>query len=415
MRILWLSNKIQTNVDSGTTGTWLDAMARLLVQSGEVELGNIALGPVASTTRQDCGPIQQWVVPAKAKPQRNGLPAERFVREIVQAVDEFSPDLVHIWGVEGYWGLFTARGIIRYPALLEMQGIKGAIARVFTGGLSIREQLACTGLKEILRLSTIFQQKRKFQSWGKVEREIIAGHRFITAQSEWVKAYVKSINQNCTVFYNDLVLRAPFYNTDPWKYSGNDVIFSLAAYPAPFKGLHTAIRAIAILKKQFPRIQLRIGGMLQKRGIRQDGYISWLNREIRRLKLSENICWLGVLSAAEIINQMRQSSAMVLSSFIENCCNAMQEGMLLGVPLVVSYAGGLPSLARDEESALFFSPDDEVMCAYQLDRILTDRKLAESISQNARAIGLVRNDPQRILQKQLEIYRQVIDESQGKR
>jgi hypothetical protein len=66
------------------------------------------------------------------------------------------------------------------------------------------------------------------------------------------------------------------------------------------------------------------------------------------------------------------------------------------------------SLARDEESALFFSPGDEVMCAYQVERLLTDQSLAERISDKARAVALIRNDPKMIIANQLEIYRQVI-------
>jgi glycosyltransferase involved in cell wall biosynthesis len=414
MRILWFSNKILTDADSGTTGTWLDAMARLLVQSGKVELGNIALGPVVRTTRQDCNSIQQWVVPAKARPQRKGLPAPRFVAEIVKAVNEFSPDLVHVWGVEGFWGLLTAKDIIRYPALLEMQGLKSAIARVFTGGLSIREQFACIGLKEILRHSTMFHQRRQFQSWEKFEREIILGHRFITAQSGWLKAQIKAIHPKCTLFHNDFVLRSPFYHAKSWQYSGNNIIFYTASYPLPFKGVHTAIRTIAILKNRFPKIQLRIAGALQRSGIRREGYIAWLNGEAKRLKVEENLHWLGPLSADQIIMEMYQCSAVFLPTFIEGYCLALAEAMILGVPTAVSFVGGASQLANDEESALFFPPGDEKMAAYQLERILTDRDLAEWLSRNARAIALVRNDPRRILQKQLEIYRQVIAQSESR-
>lgn len=414
MRVLWLSNKVQSDTDRGATGTWLDAMARLLVESGEVELGNIAQGPVAETTRQDCGAIQQWVVPAKAKPQRDGLPALRFVEEIVRAVNEFSPDLVHVWGVESFWGLLTARRIICYPVLLEMQGLKGAIARVFAGGLGAREQLACIGLKEIVRGATIHQQRARFEKWGGFEREIVRGHRFVVTQSDWIRAWVVSVNPTCALFSSDLVLRKPFYNAVPWQFHNANTVLCSAAYASPFKGLHVALRAVAILKKRIPDIRLRIAGALQRNGIRRDGYIRWLNQQIADLSLQENVIWLGMLNADEIITEIRRSGVMLMPSFIENCSTTMQEAMRIGIPVVASYAGGLPSLAHDEESALFFPPGDEAMAAYQLERVLTDRDLAERLSRNARAIALVRNDPQRILQKQLEIYQQVIAESQGK-
>ena len=407
MRVLWLSNKILSEKDSGTTGTWLDAIAQGLVRSGEVQLGNITQGKVACLTRQDYGAIQQWVVPAH-KPGRDGLPPTSVVVEIIKAVEQFSPDLVHIWGTEGYWGLLTARWIIRTPALLETQGLKGAIARVFAGGLSIREQLKCVGVKEIVRGTTIAQQKQQFERWGRFEREIIRGHQFIATQSEWMRAQVASLNLSGKIVHVDRLLRYSFYTSSPWLPSNSQRIFSLLAYASPFKGLHVGLRALGILKHHFPNIQIRIGGNIQKTGIRQDGYVRWLNRLIRKLNIVDNVKWLGPLSASEIVSELQSCAATVIPTFIENCCTSMQEAMMIGTPLVVSYVGGLPSLAKDEDSALFFPAGDAEMCAYHLERLLTDRALAERIGRRAREVALVRNDPERIVRNQIEIYQQVL-------
>jgi hypothetical protein len=50
------------------------------------------------------------------------------------------------------------------------------------------------------------------------------------------------------------------------------------------------------------------------------------------------------------------------------------------------------------------------MCAYQINRLLTDRALAERISCRAREIALERNDFNKVVQNQIDIYRQVITE-----
>jgi glycosyltransferase involved in cell wall biosynthesis len=413
MKILWLSNIVLSNDDKGLGGAWLGAMAKQLIASGAVTLGNITSGKVLHITCQNCGAIKQWIVPTSPV-NKNGLPSRGIVDNILKVVEEFSPDIVHVWGTELYWGLLTARKLIKQPALLEIQGLKFAIASVFAGGLSLKEQLACIGLKEILRGTTIPQEQLSFEKWGLFEKKIITGHRYITVQSDWAKAHVTMINPECLTFFNNLILRMPFYESETWKFSQKPILFCSAAYPAPFKGLHLAIRAVALLKKKFPGIQLRIAGGYQRLGLRKDGYITWLNQETKKLNVHSNIVWLGSLQAPEIINEMHLASAMILPSFIENCCNAMQEAMMIGVPLVVSYAGGLPSLARDEESALFFPPGDESMCARKMERLLTDQDLARRLSQNARAVAIKRNDPAKIVAHQLEIYRQVIAASKGK-
>jgi glycosyltransferase involved in cell wall biosynthesis len=415
MKILWLSNKVLTNSDDGSTGTWLGAIAWGLVQSGQVTLGNISTGSVSKAIRQDYGLIQQWVVPSSIKLMRNGLPAKETVAYIVRTAEEFSPDLVHVWGTESYWGLLTARKLIREHALLEMQGVKGAIAKVYHGGLSFREQMACIRLKEVLRLSMIWQEKKRFQIWAEVEREIISQHKNIIVQTKWAESQVKGINLNCRIYQRDFALREAFYKSMPWQFSKNPVVFCSAAYSAPFKGLHVAIRAIAILKSIFPNIKLRIAGGHQKKGIRQDGYVAWLNRETEKLKVKSNIAWLGPLSATQVTEELRKCSAVVLPTFVESYCLALAEAMVLGVPAVVSCAGGTLCLSKDEESALFFPPGDESMCAYQLQRVLTDQKLAKHLSKHARMIALERNNREKVVNDQIEIYQQIISDAGGKR
>lgn len=411
MKVLWLSNRILSDRDGGDTGTWLSAMAGWLVESGEVALANIAEAGVKEITRQDCGKVHQWVVPFTARVNRDGLPPEKIVSEVVKAVDDFSPDLIHVWGTENYWGLLTARNRLKTVTLLETQGLKFAIAEVFHGGLSVREQLACVGVKEILRGSTIFQEQRRFEKWGSFEKEMISQHKYFAVQTKWVTSKVKAINGTSRTFQSDRALREPFYRTAPWQFPEKPVIFCLTAYSSPFKGLHIATRAVAKLKNRFPGIRLRIAGIQQREGIHQDGYIAWLIREIRRLGLESAVEWLGPLDASGITREMCRAGAMLIPTYIENCCTTMQEAMMVGTPVVATYTGGLPTLARDEESALFFPPGDAAMCAFQLERVLTDVELCLRLSNEAKKISLQRNDRTRIVQRQLAIYRQVLLEA----
>jgi glycosyltransferase involved in cell wall biosynthesis len=411
LKILWLNKKVLSERETTTSGTWLDTMARGLVQSGEVELGNISAELAGTGARQDCGTINQWVVSSSSKLKHDGLPASSIVQRVVEIANEFSPDLIHVWGTERFLGLLTARNLIKPPALLETQGLKFAIAKVFHGGLSAREQLACVGVKEILTRSAIFQEKGRFAKWGSFEKEIISQHRYVAVQTEWGESQVRAVNRTCTIFQSSRRLRDPFYRSQPWVFSGRPVIFCSAAYSAPFKGLHVAVRAVAILKNIFPNIRLRIAGAQPRTGIRRDGYDAWLIREIKLLGVNSNVEWLGALNANGIVDEMNAASAVLIPTYIENCCNAMQEAMMVGTPVVATFTGGLPSLANHEDSALFFPIGDEAMCARQLERVLTEREFAMRLSKKAREIGTTRNDPEDVVRHQLHIYRQVIAES----
>jgi glycosyltransferase involved in cell wall biosynthesis len=408
MKILWFS-KVLSEQDNGTTGTWMDSMARGLIDSGEVEFGNIAWDRVREITRRDFGPVHQWLVPSNTRLGRDKLPSSKITGVLIKAIDEFSPDLIHVWGTEEIWGLLTARKLIHRPALLDIQGLKGVYARVYNGNLSFKEQLACIGLKEVLLGSSIFQKRQSFKAWETFDKEIISGHKYISIHSDWAVSQIKAINSSATIFRNERVLRKPFYNFKPRSTSEKPILFCSAAYPTPYKGLHIVIRCLPLLKKRFPDIQLRIAGAHQRPGIRRDGYISWINREISRSKIEDQVSWLGPLTAEQLVDELINCSVFILPTFAETYCVALAEAMILGVPTVVSYTGGTSYLAKDQDSALFFTPGDEAMCAYQIERLLTDTSLAERLSCRAREVSLVRNNPDLLIQNQVKIYRLILE------
>jgi len=391
-------------------------MASALLATGEVTLANVGFGQVSRVTRADCCEITQWAVPARLTfdaERRDGLPAEKDLQEVLSAIDEFSPDIVHVWGAESFWGLLNARGLVRCTSLLDMQGLKSAVADVYHGGLSLAEQVRCIGARELVRGLTPWQMRRRFAHWARFEREIVRGHRYVTVQSRWMEAVVRDIAPEARIFRNDLVLRDEFYAAEPWRVATHPRIFCSAAYSAPFKGLHVAVRAVARLKKRFPNVELRIAGARPGRGMRRDGYLTWVAREVERLRIDANVVWLGPLAAAGIVQELRACAAVVIPTYIENCCTALNEAMMVGAPAVVSYVGGIPSVATDEYSALMTSSGDSVMLAAQVERLLRDSALASTISTRAREVAAIRNDREKIARQQLMTYAELCEPQSG--
>lgn len=413
-KTLWFCNRPIEETDDRRDGTWFTAMAKSLVVASEVQLAIIGQAKVQKLGPYGHGSIPQWVVPYESL-GRDGLPSRKTIKGIQRVVDEIKPDLIHVWGVENYWGLLTARGILSSAAVLEIQGIKYVAERVYYGGLSMTERMCCIGPLEILRPScSLFMGKRRFERWGRFEEEMILKHKYISTQSDWVRAHILKINPSSTLFNTGIMLRREFFNTPAWTSQQRQdpsapLLFASSSGVAAYKGLHVLMRAVAILKRKYPGIILNVAGDIMKKGIRQSGYARWLQREARRIEISENIRWLGPLDANGIIQEFHKASAVVIPSFVETYSLAMAEAMVLGVPVVASYVGAMPELARDRESALFFPPGDEVACACQLGKIIGDRKLADRLSQNARQTGLLRNAPDEVVTRQITIYNKILE------
>jgi glycosyltransferase involved in cell wall biosynthesis len=269
-------------------------------------------------------------------------------------------------------------------------------------------------MKDIIKAMMLRKEGKSFyDEWGQFEAEMMAGHRWAICQTPWQEAQMASNRPDATLFHLDLPLRKPFEQSEGWKpHAGEPQIFCCASHWSPSKGLHVAVRSLALLKRQFPDVQLRIGGGKVGKGIFQDGYLRWLAGLVRKLGLDENVHWLGPLNATRIADELRSSSAAVIPTFIESYCMVFAEAMRIGTPTIVSYTGGTAYLGKDEETCLFFVPGDEAMCAYQLARALSDRDLTVRLSLASRRIAAQRHDQARIVEEQLRIYQHVVTNSQ---
>lgn len=411
--ILWFCNRPIEITSDRRDGTWFTAMARSLAASGKVKLAIISQAKVDRLEKYGSGDIAQWVVPFETL-SRVGLPTRKTIEAIQGVFDEIKPDLVHVWGTENYWGLLSARGRFSCPTVLEIQGLKYACAKVFYGDLAMSELLRCVGPLEILRpSSSLFMGKRRFERWGRFEKEMILKHKYISTQSDWVRSHMLSINSASTLFNTGIMLRQEFLESHAWssqkhQTTSSPSLFTSSSGAAAYKGLHVLLRAIALLKEKYPRIVLNVAGDIMKNGIRQSGYSRWLHRESHRLGVFDNICWLGPLDAEGIICNSLKVSAVVIPSFVETYSLAMAEAMVIGVPVVASSAGAMPELACNGLSALFFPSGDEVACASQIEKVIDDKVLANKLSQNSRQTGLTRNSPHEVVKRQISIYNEIL-------
>ena len=125
--------------------------------------------------------------------------------------------------------------------------------------------------------------------------------------------------------------------------------------------------------------------------------------------MKSNIIWLGGQTGKDIAGELSRCSVAVFPSFIESYGITHVESMAVGTPCVCAYNGGYSYLGEDEKTTLFFPPGDHIMCAFLIQRLLSDKRLSESLSNRARSDTLKRNDKLKILSNQLDIYKKVLN------
>lgn len=414
MKVLWFSNVI-LGIECKTSGSWLYTMSESLVHMPDFYLVNITQSSsVKAITKKTISEnFTQYVLPIYKL--ENGLPEKNNISDIKNIVDNEAPDIIHIWGTESYWGLLTARKIIKGLVLLEMQGIIATCYDAFYANLSPKDLFRCISYKELLLPNrSLFYMRKRFKKHIKYENEIIHSHMNVSVQSPWVEQYIKLINPDVDIYHTLISVRTEFFQ-NLWNKTldSSSIIISTISSNMPYKGLLDLLHSMVYIKKYYPNIKLYIIGHLNTslNNLRTSGYEKLIMRTINDLGLRDNVIFCGSLNSQQIVNCYLESDVYVQTSYVESYSLSLAEAMALGIPCVCSYAGAMSYLGKDEESLMFYTPGDVYACASKILRIINDESLRHSLSLNSRKLAFSRNRLEIASERQINIYNKLLNKN----
>jgi len=172
-----------------------------------------------------------------------------------------------------------------------------------------------------------------------------------------------------------------------------------------YKGLKTIYECKKILNRNNLKYKItwRIAGIIQ------EDEISYLvERKFNDTLLANSIQLLGPLEENKLIAEMLQADLFVHPSHIDNSPNSVCEAMLIGMPVIATFAGGIPSVISDKIEGILVQDGDPYALAGAIVEMLNDRDHARNIGTNARRKALIRHNPDRILSDVLKIYTSII-------
>lgn len=410
VRVLWTSNIVlpaaAESLGLATTpfGGWISTMVDRLSELPEFQIGVAMRAEVAEYQHLRVGRVDYFALPRRR--------LNRFdVRQgdCERALSAFNPDILHVEGAE----MRYARRFLESwsgPKLLSMQGVINGIAPYEFGRLPILQMLSPRAPRVAATVLALFLSHRlRFLPRLKHERASMACADHIMGRTLWDKAQASALAPHASYHACSRILRPPFYSG---RWRGLDcerhTIF-IGNCSVPRKGAHVALRALALLRRDFPDVRLYIAGQdplsLPRTSIKRHiGYPMYLRRLIKTLGLEDCVEFTGMLQTEEMVSRMARSHVCLMCSMIENSPNTLAEAMILGVPTVSAFCGGVPSMATDEHDALFYRADDAVMLAYQVGRIFRDDAFASRLSSSAQRRAQDTHDPQRNFEDLLRAY-----------
>ena len=124
---------------------------------------------------------------------------------------------------------------------------------------------------------------------------------------------------------------------------------------------------MSIVKKTYPDTTVYVPGrsvFAQKNALKRkilvyaSQYDSFIQKKLQQLQLQDSVIFTGLLDEKDLTEQMLSSNVFVLPSAIENSPNTLGEAMLLGMPCISSFVGGVPDLLKDGEEGYLYPYDE---------------------------------------------------------
>lgn len=417
MKILCIVNNLmpklaeKTGIKGSTSGSWLIDITERLSKTEGVSLAIATVGGDKFQKIEIDG-IIYYLLPGNGK---NLLfytkKYEKLWKNIAQ---DFNPDVVHLYGTEYSHGLSFLRANPNVPAVVSLQGILYRIKDVLFDGLPKRFDLKYATLKERLKFSGLYPRYLLYKKNCKNEKEILNRVKYASNVNFWDYSVAKSINPKLKFYQIEYNLRKSFYESKKWNIENieRQSIF-VAPGANPVKGLHVLLKAIALLKKDYPSVKLTVPAVTESNGklFPKTGYLKFINKLLNKLDVRENVEFVGSLSERQMVDFMLKSNALVVPSQIEGTSLVLREGAYLGVPTVASFRGGMADFIEDKSSGFLYDFPEYSYLAMRLGQIFDDDSLAKKLSKNAIIKATNAHEPEKNYLDTLNMYQEIIKEN----
>lgn len=419
MKILWFTNtpcsaaeKLSPNQ---VAGGWLTALEGELVQNEDVELNicfywgqkNIKsfthnktrFHPVSRQNSKN--KLGRFISRAMHKTYDN----KKDVTKLLSIIDMVKPDLIHIHGTEENFGLIQSH--TKIPVVISIQGILSPYTEKFFSGIPEKIAYKYEGLKPKLKFTSFNFAYNDFKKRAKREREILSQSQYILGRTDWDKRITGVLAKNRKYYIGNEMLRPIFYEKK-WtkKQFGKPLQIVTTTSGGLYKGLETIVKTCRILKiSGHLEFSWTIIGLSEYSSIAKT-VKKWLKINYANL----NIQLVGKKQEDEVTEILIQSDIYCQVSHIENSPNSVCEAMLLGMPIIASFAGGTDSMLENGKEGILIQDGDPYSLAGSIYQLSQNFDKAKSLAATASIRASIRHNKQKIVNELLDVYSQLKNE-----
>lgn len=414
MKILWYANtpcgSIRRSKSNLFRGGWLISLEDEVKKSSEIELHIAFFSETENESFEFDGVTYHPMFFPKIKnPVARILNRRKTISYIddkmlplmLKIVDEVKPDLIHIHGTEERFGLIQDY-VKNIPIVFSIQGLLAPYSEKFYSGFPNKDVYRFESLKDKLKFVSYRNDFKYFVDRGKRECGYLKKAQYVFGRTSWDEYITGLMNHQRKYYVVDEIMRPQFYNKQWRKVNFSKAPFKIISTISGgiYKGYETVLRSAALLK--------------QYSGIDFEWIVAGYDNESKWVKIAEqytkiktddvNVKLLGRIDAEQLSCLLADSDIYVHVSHIENSPNSVCESMLIGMPIIASFAGGTASLLTTKKEGILVQDGDPYVYAGAISYLYHHFDIAKYYGENARRRAQERHNPERIGKQLLDAY-----------
>lgn len=422
MRILWFTNTTScytpigvSNTDGFNGGGWIASAEKMFHKEKVINLGvsfmcdgqpfkqqqdNVTYYPIPHRSITLGGKIKAGVSmllrpgSITAEEQRWGYHIAKY-KEII---DDFKPDLIHVWGSERYFGLVSL--VTDIPVILHIQGVLNPYLNAFLPPFISWQHYRFASLQPKELIKNLIERKTWEVDCYR-ERTIHKNINYYLGRTDWDKRVTHIMNPDSQYFHVNEILRDCFYEPPTRQIPERLTIVTTISQPL-YKGFDLVLKTAKLLNENISvDFEWKCYGDINPSVVERAVGIR-----------HEDVCvkLMGVATQHQLREAELNATCYFHPSYIDNSPNSLCEAQMLGVSVIATNVGGIPSLVENGVTGFLIPSNDPYQGAYLIEQIYKNKMLNINMGESARKVAVKRHDKETIRKQIKEVYKMVISQ-----
>jgi glycosyltransferase involved in cell wall biosynthesis len=397
MKVLWFTNTPSNAFNSINKkqlgGGWILSLENAFNHYSDHELGISFLSPIKMPPfingktnyfpiyNNTNGKFLRWYFRC-----RNRYFIDSDLQSMLNIIEIFKPDIIHIHGTEFHFGLIAEQTNI--PIIISIQGILTVYLEKYFCGIPRSAFLKSLSIYDIYSCTNPVFQYRNIKKRAINEQYILKKAFYVAGRTSWDYDVTRVLASRSRYFVVNEILRPEFYNKKWSKKREDKLIITTTTSNSAYKGFEIILMTAKLLRSLNINFEWRVSGL----SISMKNILSF-EKEFSIKCHDVNVILIGLIEANDLCDNLLKSDIYIQVSHIENSPNSLCEAMLLGLPVIASAVGGTTSIVRDKYNGLLYQDGDFYSLCGKILQLRNENKKMTFLSDNAYIDAQKRHNP----------------------